>query len=171
MKQNFAPSLALVLQHEGGFVNDPRDPGGATNKGVTQHVYDDWRRSQGLGPRSVKSLEQSEVEAIYRKLYWDAVRGDDLPSGVDYATFDFAVNSGPMRAARYLQRAVGAAEDGQIGPLTIAAVNAKPVCQTITMLCAERLAYLGQLSTFDRFGRGWSARVGDVSRVAAEMAA
>lgn len=171
MKSNFTTSLAAVLVHEGGYVNDPRDPGGATNKGVTQHVYDDWRRSRGIDPRSVRSLEQSEVEAIYRKLYWDAVRGDDLPSGVDYCVFDFAVNSGPVRAARYLQRAVGVADDGKIGPMTLAAVKAKPACEVISAITAARLAFLGQLPSFDRFGRGWTTRCGDVGAKAAEMVA
>jgi lysozyme family protein len=171
VKANFASSLAAVLVHEGGYVNDPQDPGGATNKGVTQHVYDDWRRSRGLEPRSVRSLEQSEVEAIYRKLYWNAVRGDDLPAGVDYCIFDFAVNSGAIRAARYLQRAVGVADDGVIGPMTLAAVNAKPPCETIAAVSAARLAFLGQLPTFQRFGKGWTVRVGEVGLKAAEMAA
>lgn len=171
MKANFASSLAAVLVHEGGYVNDPQDPGGATNKGVTQRVYDDWRRSRGLAPRSVRSLEQAEVEAIYRKLYWDAVRGDDLPSGIDYCVFDFAVNSGPPRAVRYLQRAVGVADDGKIGPMTLAAVKAKPACETIAAVSAARLAFLGQLPTFSRFGRGWTARCGEVGLKAAEMTA
>jgi lysozyme family protein len=171
MRANFASSLAAVLQHEGGFVQDRFDPGGATNRGITQHVYDDWRRSQGLSPRGVRSLEQAEIEAIYRKLYWNACRCDDLPSGVDYCVFDFAVNSGPVRACRYLQRAVGVTDDGQIGPVTLAAVRAKPACETIAAISAARLDFLGQLPTFSRFGKGWSARVGEVGLKAAEMSA
>jgi len=171
VKQNLASSLAAVLLHEGGYVNDPQDQGGATNRGITQHVYDDWRRSQGLDPRGVRSIEQPEIEAIYRKLYWNACRCDDLPSGVDYCVFDFAVNSGPVRAARYLQRAVGVNDDGQIGPVTLAAVDAKPACETIAAISAARLAFLGQLPTFSHFGKGWSARVGEVGLKAAEMAA
>lgn len=170
MKENFATALAAVLQHEGGYVNDPQDPGGATNKGVTQSVYDDWRRSQGLNPRSVRSLEQSEVEAIYRKLYWNAVRGDDLPAGVDYCMFDFAVNSGWPRAVRFLQRAVGVADDGIFGPLTMAAVKAVPPCEIIARVCATRLTFLQTLPTFVRFGRGWSRRVAEVQTTAVEMA-
>jgi lysozyme family protein len=171
VRENFRPSLAAVLIHEGGYVNDPQDPGGATNRGITQHVYDDWRRSQGLDPRSVRSLEQSEIEAIYRKLYWNACRCDDLPSGVDYCVFDFAVNSGASRAARYLQRAVEVAEDGQIGPMTIAAANKEPVCETIAAINSARLFFLSQLPTFARFGKGWTTRVGEVGVKAAEMAA
>lgn len=171
VKANFAPSLAHVLASEGGYVDDPRDPGGRTNKGVTQRVYDDWRRSNGLAPRNVRSLEQTELEAIYRKLYWNACRCDDLPAGVDYCVFDFAVNSGPARAVRYLQRAAGVADDGQIGPMTLAAVDAKPVCELINEISAQRLLYLTQLPTFDHFGRGWTTRVGEVGRTAAAMAA
>jgi lysozyme family protein len=171
MRENFASSLTAVLVHEGGWVNDPLDRGGETNKGVTQRVYDDWRRSKGLAPRSVKLLEQSETEAIYRRLYWNACRCDDLPAGVDYAVFDFAVNSGPARAVRYLQRAVGVADDGQIGPVTLAAVKAKPACETVAAIVAARLAYLQQLPTFVRFGRGWTVRVGEVGLKASEMAA
>lgn len=171
MKQNFAPSLAAVLQHEGGYVNDPQDPGGATNKGVTQHVYDDWRRSQGLAPRSVRAIEPAEIQAIYRKRYWDAIRGDDLPAGVDYCTFDFAVNSGVNRAARYLQKAVGVLDDGKIGPMTLAAVKAQPADCLINAICTARMVFLEQLSTFGRFGRGWTRRVADVEAAAKEMAA
>jgi lysozyme family protein len=168
---NFGSSLTLVLQHEGGFVNDPQDPGGATNKGVTQKVYDDWRRSQGLEPRSVRSLEQVEVEAIYRKLYWDACWCSQLPPGVDYCTFDLAVNSGPARAVRFLQKAVGAVVDGQIGPKTASAANASDDATTINAMCDARQAFLEQLPTFARFGRGWTERVSEVRIRALEMVA
>lgn len=170
MRDNYAASLAAVLVHEGGYVNHPRDPGGATNKGVTQRVYDDFRQRKGLPPRSVRSLEQSEVEAIYRKQYWDTVKGDELPKGVDYCVFDFAVNSGTHRASRYLQRAVGAAEDGQIGPVTLKAVNAmEPGC-LIDGICNARMTFLKGLSTFDVFGKGWTRRVEDVRKHAKAMA-
>lgn len=162
MKDNFGPALAAVLIHEGGYVNHPRDPGGATNKGVTQRVYDDFRVNNGVFPRSVKHIQQAEVETIYRKQYWDACRCDDLPAGVDYCVFDFAVNSGTNRAARYLQRAVGVLEDGKIGPITIAAAKAKCASDTINGICDSRMAFLKQLGTFPVFGKGWSRRVSDV---------
>lgn len=171
MRQNFAPSLAAVLQHEGGKVDDPSDPGGRTAYGVTQRVYDDWRREQGLPKRDVWHIVPAETEAIYRMNYWNAVRADELPSGVDYAVFDFAVNSGVNRAARYLQRAVGVEDDGKIGPVTLATVNRKPACETVAALCAARLDFISHISTFARFGRGWSARVGEVGLKAAEMMA
>lgn len=170
MNDNFPASLAAVLVHEGGYVNDPRDPGGATNQGVTQAVYDDWRAGEGLEQRSVRLINGYEVGAIYRRRYWDACRCDDLPAGVDYCIFDFAVNSGTNRAARYLQRAAGVAEDGQIGPMTIAAVFAKPATGLIDQVSSLRLAFLRQLKTFDRFGRGWTRRVEEVCAKARAMA-
>lgn len=170
MKANFTDALAAVLVHEGGYCNDPKDPGGATNKGVTQGVYDDWRRVKGLAPRSVRSLETPELQAIYRKRYWDACRCDDLPSGLDYCVFDFAVNSGTNRAARYLQKAAGVLDDGQIGPMTLAAVKTMGASCLIAAVCTARQAFLEQLGTFARFGRGWTARVKDVRAKAEAMA-
>ena len=171
MKENFAPSLAAVLIHEGGFVNDPLDPGGATNRGVTQAVYDDWRINERLVPRSVRFINDYEVATIYRNRYWNPVKGDDLPSGLDYCLFDFAVNSGTNRAARYLQRAAGVLDDGKIGPITLAAVNAKGAECLIGAVCSARQAFLEQLPTFARFGRGWTTRVAEVRAKAEEMAA
>lgn len=170
MKDNFDQALAAVLVHEGGYVNDPQDPGGATNKGVTQAVYDDWRHGQGAAPRSVRQLEPAEVQAIYRHLYWDRIKGDDLPSGVDYATFDFAVNSGVSRAARFLQTAAGVASDGIIGPATIAATKVSP-SNVITALVDHRLSFLRSLGTFPRFRKGWTARCNEVRAKALEMVA
>lgn len=167
---NFVPSLALVLVHEGGFVNDSRDPGGATNKGVTQAVYDDWRVRHGLAKQTVRAIGTDEVEAIYKHGYWDVVKGDQLPTGVDYCTFDLAVNSGVNRAARYLQRTAGVAEDGQIGPATLAVVLALPSDALIDRICDERLKFLQGLPTFGHFGDGWTTRVRDVRAKAKEMA-
>lgn len=168
-KDNFAKSLAMVLVHEGGFVHDKFDPGGATNKGVTQAVYDSWRDSHGQPEQTVKNMTDSELAGIYRLLYWDRARGDDLPPGVDYAVFDFAVNSGVSRAAKYLQAVVGVAADGIIGRQTIAAVANKGAANTINALCAKRLGFLQGLKIFWRFGKGWSRRVADVRAAALRM--
>jgi lysozyme family protein len=162
MKCNFDAALAAVLTHEGGYVNHPRDPGGATNKGVTQAVYDDWREDKGLPRLSVRDITPEEVTAIYKLQYWDRVKGDQLPAGVDYCVFDFAVNSGVNRAARYLQQAVGATPDGQIGPATLAAVGCKPPSEVVNDVCDARMEFLRRLTTFATFGRGWSRRVSDV---------
>lgn len=160
MRENFPTVQQWVLVHEGGFVNHPEDPGGATNFGVTQATYDAWRDRQGLRRRSVQQIGEAEVEAIYRLQYWDVVRGDDLPSGLDYAVYDFAVNSGPRRAVQFLQRIVGVKEDGWIGEMTLAAIKAfgDPV-DLIERLCADRMAFLRRLRHWPTFGRGWTRRV------------
>jgi len=170
MKQNFPEALARVLVHEGGYVNHPKDPGGATNKGITHRVYDAWRRAQGLAPRDVREITDDEVAAIYRAQYWAAIRGDDLPAGLDYAVFDFAVNSGPSRAAKFLQHILGVSEDGHIGEITLAAIRGKSVPQLILALCEARLAWLKRLKTWPTFGRGWERRVREVEAVALRMA-
>ena len=167
MIENYAKSLAQVLLSEGGYNDDPQDPGGATNFGVTQVVYDDYRVAQGLPTQSVRSISQSEVSDVYRNQYWNRIDGDALPAGVDYATFDFAVNSGVSRASRFLQAAVGAAPDGVIGPVTVGKVGDPKLC--IDKLCDKRQAFLESLPTFNHFGKGWTARVSDVRAFAKTM--
>lgn len=159
---NYKASLALVLAHEGGFVNHPKDPGGATNQGVTQKVYDAYRKVNGLPLQSVKFITSVEVAEIYQKQYWRLVRGDSLPSGLDYAVFDFGVNSGVSRAVRYLQRLVGVEDDGIIGNETLGAVYdaAKRDEEALIInYCANRMIFLKSLGTFSTFGKGWTRRV------------
>ena len=158
----YSQCIPLVLRHEGGYVNHPADPGGATMKGVTQKTYDGWRDKQGKPRQSVRSISDDEVQAIYRRDYWDAICGDDLPAGVDYAVFDFAVNSGINRASRYLQEVCRVPADGKIGPATLAAVKAMDVRDVVNRLCDARMAFLRRLDTFPTFGRGWTARVDEV---------
>ena len=158
MKENYAQALKQVLKYEGGYVDHPKDPGGPTNKGVTQAVYDNWRKSQNLSIQSVRAIADSEVAAIYKNLYWDRISGDLLPSGVDFAVFDFAVNSGVSRAAKTLQAVVGVTQDGVIGPATIQATKTY-VAMSITN---RRLAFMQSLSIWSTFGKGWSARIADV---------
>ena len=159
MNTNFATSLGYTLRSEGGFVNNPRDPGGATNKGVTQSVYDGWRRSHGLPTQSVRLISGEELTGIYRLQYWDRFRGDDLPSGVDYAVFDFAVNSGVMRAAEHLQSILHVTVDGNIGAQTInAARGVNDKAGLIAKICSDRLSFLKSLATFKFFGNGWTVR-------------
>lgn len=166
---NFDVALRYVLGHEGGYVNHPKDPGGATNKGVTQAVYDNWRARQGQAKQSVRKITDAEVSAIYRRQYWDVVSADDLPSGVDYAVFDFAVNSGPARAARYLQKCIGAKRDGLVGSETIAKASERDEVDLIDQLCQERLKFVRGLKTYKTFGRGWERRIrGDVEGVQAD---
>jgi lysozyme family protein len=158
MKENYAQSLKQVLKYEGGYVDHPQDPGGPTNKGVTQAVYDSWRKSQNLPIQSVRNIADSEVAAIYKNLYWDRISGDSLPTGVDFAVFDFAVNSGVDRAAKYLQAVVGVTQDGQIGPATIQATK-DYVAMAVTN---KRLAFMKSLAIWPTFGKGWGARIADV---------
>jgi lysozyme family protein len=170
MQSNFDKSLAAVLVHEGGYVNHPRDPGGATNKGVTQAVYDGYRVRKGMPKQSVRSIADAEVSYIYKVQYWDAVKGDELPSGVDYCVFDFAVNSGVSRASKFLQAAVGVKQDGQIGFATMEAVRNASPSGVVTSVCDARLAFLKRLSTWDVFGKGWASRVAGVRKMALGMA-
>ena len=167
---NFERALALVLVHEGGYVDHPADPGGATNLGVTIGTLSDWL-GRPATKAEVKALTKAAVAPIYRRNYLNAVRGDELPPGVDYCVFDFAVNSGKGRAIPSLQRALSVADDGKLGPLTLAAASSKDAGQTIERICADRLAFLRRLSTWSTFGRGWSARVEGVRAEAMALAA
>ena len=172
MQQNFAASLALVLKSEGGFVNDPRDPGGATNMGITRQTLAAWRHIvpwQALPVVAVELLSRDEAADIYKAEYWDRIDGDALPAGVDYAVFDFAVNSGWPKAAMTLQGIVGVAEDGKIGPITLAAIAKERPTFLIPKLCAMRLGFLRKLSTWPHFGAGWTNRVNQVDIDAMNM--
>jgi lysozyme family protein len=169
MKQNFAASLAAVLKHEGGYSNHPKDPGGATNFGITQRIYDAWRSNSHKSQQSVKAITKDEVETIYYQQYWIMVRGDQLPTGVDYCLFDYAVNSGPSRALKDLQKQLGVKIDGIPGNVTLAAIAAADPVKLVNDLCDRRLAFLKGLSTYSTFGRGWSARVSGVRSIALGM--
>jgi lysozyme family protein len=168
MNNNFEHCLDLVLKDEGGFVHDKYDPGGKTMKGVTQAVYDAYRKTRGRPAQSVKFITDDELKAIYKFQYWDRVQGDYLPRGLDYAVFDFAVNSGVGRASKYLQAVLGVAQDGVIGAKTLAAIQSPR--NTINALCDRRMGFLHGLRTFWRFGKGWTRRVQDVRAHALEMA-
>jgi len=172
MQQNFAAALSLVLKAEGGFVDDPRDPGGATNMGITRQTLAAWRHVvpwQKLPTAAVQQLSRDEAADIYKVEFWDRIDGDALPAGVDYALFDFAVNSGWPRAVMTFQEIVGTAPDGKIGPLTLAAVGKEQPTFLITKLCAMRLNFMQKLSTWPRFGAGWTRRVAAVEQTALKM--
>jgi lysozyme family protein len=169
VKVNFPTAMSHVLASEGGFVDNPHDAGGATDEGVTQHQYDLWRTAKGLQTRSVRYIDQNEVEAIYRGSYWNAVNADALPAGVDYAVFDWSVLAGPHRAIEHLQQAAGVAADGSMGPVTLAAVNSADPRQLISAVCAERLAYLKTRPSWPYFHNGWSSRVASVEQAAEAM--
>ena len=162
---NFIEALEHVLKHEGGFVNHPSDPGGMTNLGVTRAVWEEWV-GRDSSEAEMRSLTPEIVAPLYKQKYWDRVKADDLPSGVNYAVFDASVNSGTGRAAKWLQEAVGAVADGAIGPNTIAKVKAHDADALVNAYCDNRLNFLKGLKTFDTFGRGWTRRVEEVRQVA-----
>ena len=151
-------ALAAVLKHEGGYVNHPADPGGRTNLGVTQRVWESWT-NQPADEATMRALTPELVAPLYRERYWNAVRADELPPGVDLAVFDVAVNSGTGRAGKLLQQAVGAAVDGSIGPRTVALATAADPVATIDRICDLRLEFLRALPIWPTFGKGWSRRV------------
>lgn len=169
MKNNFDAALKLALKHEGGWADHPKDPGGATMKGITIAVY-----RANINPKGTKEdlrkITDAQVAHIYRTQYWDKVRGDDLPSGVDYAVFDYAVNSGVSRASKHLQAVVGKRQDGKIGPETLAATKAMLAQTVINNLCDKRMVFLRGLKTFATFGKGWTTRVSGVRAEALKMA-
>lgn len=161
----FEEALEHVLKHEGGFVNHPKDPGGMTNLGVTKKVWDEWIGRES-SEDEMRNLKPEDVAPLYKKLYWDRVKGDDLPSGVNYCVFDASVNSGTGRAAKWLQEAVGAVPDGAIGAKTLAKVAAHDADSLVNAYCDVRLNFLKSLKTFDTFGKGWSRRVEGVRQTA-----
>ena len=169
MKRNFKKALKHVLVHEGGWADHPKDPGGATMKGVTLATY---RRHFGedRSKDNLRNIADEELEQIYRSGYWGKCRCDELPTGVDYAVFDAAVNSGPGRSAKWLQAAVGAKQDGGIGPNTLARVEEHDAIQVADTMCDRRLTFLRNLSTWPTFGKGWERRVEGVRATAVAMA-
>ena len=169
MKHNFDHCMEMLLKHEGGYVNHPKDPGGRTNLGVTQRVYEAWV-GRKVTEQEMKDLTPEDVKPIYRANYWDAVWGDHLPSGVDWSVFDWAVNSGPARATKALQRIVGAVSDGVVGPKTMQAVMDMDPVKIIDMMYEERQRFYQGLSTFDTFGRGWTRRNKETRQAALLMA-
>lgn len=169
MNSNFEASLAHVLQSEGGFVNNPSDPGGMTNLGCTKAVWEEFV-GHPVSEADMRGLTPADVAPLYKRKYWDKVSGDDLPAGLDYSVFDAAINSGPGRAAKWLQEAVGVEADGAIGKGTLAAVAAFDVQELIKAYNDKRLGFLQGLPTFGTFGKGWTNRVASVQAVSSSLA-
>jgi lysozyme family protein len=169
----FTAALAVILRHEGGFVNHPRDPGGMTNLGITKTTLESWLK-RTVSEADMRALTAATVAPIYRQRYWDVLKCDDMPAAIALCVFDFGVNAGPARAARYLQKLAGTPQDGIVGPATIAAVNAKAESAGIAAVVKgyqdARRGYYRQLSHFDTFGKGWLRRVDETEAAALEMA-
>ena len=168
MNKNYDKCLETILHHEGGYVNHPKDPGGETNLGVTKRVY-----LEHGGTKDMKDLLVEDVAPIYKKGYWDKMKCDDLPSGLDLCVFDFGVNAGPGRAAKFLQQMIGTTVDGGIGPNTLAKVEEyvreNGEHETVKKYQEMRQKYYEQLSTFATFGKGWTRRVEETTKLALDI--
>lgn len=173
-EKNWATAFELLNDSEGGLSDKPWDNGGLTNHGVTQGRYNEYRAKKGQPGRSVRAITGAEVHDVFHMI-WDNVRAGELPSGLDYAVFDFAVNSGEDRAIRYLQTVVGAPVDPKghavFGPKTMGAVRVCNVVSVINVYQADRLAFLKRQEDWPKAGRGWENRVKSVLRHALALAA
>ena len=168
MQANYDKCLETILHHEGGYVNHPKDPGGETNLGVTKRVYEEFG-----GTKDMKELTVEDVAPIYKKGYWDKMKGDDLPGGLDLCVFDFGVNAGPGRAAKYLQTQIGTGADGGIGPNTLAKleeyIRENGEHEAEKKYQEMRQKYYESLSTFATFGKGWTRRVDETTKLALDL--
>ena len=165
MKENFDKCLEMLLHHEGGYVWHEEDPGGETNLGVTKKVYQDWG-----GTKEMIDLTVEDVAPIYKKNYWDRCKCEELGSGLDWAVFDWAVNSGTKRVSKALQKACGAERDGVIGNKTLALANGQDVKYMIEEIGVIRQSFYESLRTFKTFGRGWTRRNKETTDQALSMA-
>lgn len=168
MNSNWQKSFELMLKSEGGYVNNPADPGGMTNLGVTKATWENWVGRES-DEAEMRGLTPEKVEPLYKKKFFDAVRGDELPVGLDYLLFDFAVNAGAGRAIKTLQSAVGVTPDGGFGSMTMAAVQALNPQELIEKFSQAKEDFYRSLPTFATFGGGWLNRVADVKLKATSM--
>ena len=159
----------MVLVHEGGYVNNKNDRGGMTNLVVTRRVYEDWV-DRPVSEQEMRDLTPDDVAPIYRKNYADRIHFDSLPSGVDWACLDWAINSGASRPAKAIQRAVGATTDGVIGPKTLQLVAEKDPKFIIDYVYTVRQAFYESLDDYKHFGRGWTRRNKETLHQALDMA-
>ena len=168
---SYGAALARLFAHEGGYTNHPADPGGPTNFGITIADYRKYVKPDATAS-DVQRMSVGEAKAIYRKRYWDALRCDELPAGVDYAVFDYGVNSGVGRAGKVLRRCLHLSDaTSRVADDVIAAAAAADAPHLISAICDERLAFLHSLKTWDDFGRGWERRVAEVKAAALAMTA
>lgn len=173
MKENFDKIMEEIFRQEGGYVDHPSDPGGATNMGITHRTLASWRKIvpyTSLPKSEVKSLKKAEALSIYKANYWNKVKGDQLPSGVDCFTMDYGVNSGPDRSIKTLQRALGVTQDGVIGPNTLEALRKTNPVKVIEQMYEYRMAFLRGLKTWGSFGRGWTKRCDSVKALSLRLA-
>lgn len=157
-QDDFILCLEFVLAREGGYVDHPKDPGGATNLGITIPTLSNFR-GKTVTKEDIKNLTRDEAAKIYKKNYWDQCKCDSLPLPVAALVFDCAVNSGNFRSVSLLQAAVGVYADGKIGDITISAVGRFNVKETVGKAIEARHAFLKRLSTYETFGKGWKNRL------------
>ena len=169
MNRNWDKCFDLVIVNEGGYVDNPADPGGATNWGCTKAVWEQYIGHE-VSKEDIRNLTKEDVKPLYKRNYWDAIHGDALPSGLDYCLFDCAINSGVGRATKFIQEIVGVFADGAIGNNTIAAIDQINPVTAINEFSDKRQAFLETLKTFPVFGKGWTKRVADVRIKSLEMA-
>jgi lysozyme family protein len=167
---NYDECLRRLLIHEGGYTNNAADPGGPTNFGITIHDYRKYAKPDATAA-DVRAMEVDEAKAIYRTKYWDAQRCDELPAGVDYAVFDYGVNSGIGRSGKVLRRMLNLPDrSSAVTDAVIAAARAADAGALVAAICDERLRFLQSLRTWPVFGRGWGRRVAEVKVAALAMA-
>jgi lysozyme family protein len=169
MTQNFRDCLELVLKHEGGFVNHPKDPGGMTNLGVTKKVWEDWIGHE-VDEKAMRALTPAIVAPMYEMKYWRTSYCEKLPRGLDLLVFSMAVNAGSGRSVKLLQDAIGVVADGVIGPRTMAQINQSNVETLIDKFSEARTAFYKGLKTFPVFGKGWLSRTDKERLEALDMA-
>lgn len=146
----FESSFEKLLGHEGEFVDNPRDPGKATKYGISQRSYPDL---------DIKNLTVEDAKKLYKRDFWDRAHCDSLHPVLAFQIFDAAVNSGIGQSIRFMQRAVGVADDGDMGPLTLAAIQRRDTSELIARFNAERLEFMTKLSKWPDFSRGWARRI------------
>jgi lysozyme family protein len=168
MINNFEFSLAQVLKSEGGYVNNPKDPGGETMMGVTKAAWSTWLKRTIL-PGEMAQLTHADIIPFYKALYWDKAYCNQLPTGVDYMAFDAAVNMGVGQSIRLLQKSLGCVPDGVIGPNTMKAINDADTKTLIDKFSAQKEMFYRSLATFVTFGKGWMRRVAEVKQTALSM--
>ena len=168
MQSNWDNAFKLLLASEGGFVNHPSDPGGMTNLGVTKATWENWIGRQS-DEAEMRSLTPQKVEPLYKKKYWNAVRGDELDAGIDYILFDFAVNAGAFRCVKTIQRALNITADGVIGHVTLKAIQETNAEDFINNFSAAKETFYRSLNNFPTFGKGWLNRVAEAKKTAEGM--
>jgi lysozyme family protein len=166
---NWPSALTIELGYEGGLTNNPKDPGGLTNWGVTLPAMTEFLGRPAVSG-DIVNLTRTSAGDVYHKLYWPAVRGDDLPAGVDLVLFDEAINAGRGRAVQHLQQALGVMVDRKFGKRTLAATLAAKPLDLIEAIRQERVSFYQGLANFPIFGTGWLRRVNSVSATATSWA-